>query len=91
MKTERITILASPDFKVFLAKEAKAAGISVSELVRQRCAPQPSADEQLLLDLSRQLREATKSANRALDSGLNAVAASLAAIRKLRQEQEETA
>ena len=35
-KTERITILGSAEFKTFLANEAEAANISVSELVR-RC------------------------------------------------------
>ena len=36
-KTERITILGTPDFKAFLAREAKKEGVSLSQLVRQRC------------------------------------------------------
>ncbi|MBM9518377.1 hypothetical protein JWG39_00935 [Desulforhopalus vacuolatus] len=35
--TERITILAPPDFKAFLMEEAEQEGVSMSELVRQRC------------------------------------------------------
>ena len=34
VKTERITILGSPDFKAFLSREAKKEGVSLSQLVR---------------------------------------------------------
>ena len=37
MKTERVTLLTSPEFKSFLTKEARSEGISVAELVRSRC------------------------------------------------------
>ena len=37
VKTERITILGTPEFKAYLVREAKREGISVSQFVRQRC------------------------------------------------------
>ena len=37
MKTARVTFLVSPDFKAFLAAEAERTGVSVAELIRQRC------------------------------------------------------
>jgi hypothetical protein len=36
MKTERVTLLTSPDFKAFLSAEARREGVSVAELVRTR-------------------------------------------------------
>ncbi len=40
VQSERITILGTPDFKAFLTREAKREGVSMSELVRQRCTKQ---------------------------------------------------
>jgi len=36
VKSARITILGTPDFKAFLTREAKKEGVSLSKLVRQR-------------------------------------------------------
>ena len=47
-QTARTTILTTPDFKIWLADEAKTEGISVSELVRLRCKAKPNEDELLL-------------------------------------------
>ena len=91
MKTERITVLATPEFKVFLAKEAKAEGISVSELVRQRCEQRPGPDEQLLRALAEQLKEANQAASDALDAGLAAVERTRATLRQLRKQQAQQA
>lgn len=91
MKTERLTVLTSKQFKEFLSREAKAEGVSVSELVRARCERQPSPDEQLLSALATQLNEATDRANKALDAGLSAVESTRATIRKLRQDSEAVA
>ena len=55
MKTERVTLLTTPDFKRFLETEAAREGISVGELIRVRCG-QPTQEEQLLQELARQLR-----------------------------------
>jgi ribosome recycling factor len=55
MKTERITVLATPDFKRFLESEAEHEGISVGELIRIRCG-QPTEEERLLHELAKQLR-----------------------------------
>ena len=50
MKTERVTLLASPKFKAFLTTEARREGVSVGELVRSRCQPK-AGDEEVLLNL----------------------------------------
>jgi len=86
MKTERITISASPEFKNFLTKEAQEEGVSVSELIRRRCMEQPNEDEQLLLLLSKELRASNKAANKALDTALAAVNEAVTTIRRLRAE-----
>ncbi len=73
MKTERITVLGSTEFKAFLAAEALNEGLSVSELVRQRCERKPSDDEVLLLALAEELQNAVKSAKASLAEGMAAV------------------
>ena len=82
-KTERITILGTPDFKKFLVKEAKKEGISLSMLVRRRCEQQAvNEEEQLLLDLLAELRTATKRAEESLDKGIESMRQTLAEIRE---------
>jgi hypothetical protein len=78
MKTERVTFLATTQFKAYLAAEAEKAGMSVGELVRQRCQQQPGADEQLLAALAVELRHAVREAQTSLGDGLAAVDAALA-------------
>ncbi len=71
VKTERITILGSPDFKAFLSREAKKEGVSLSQLVRQRCENKPSGqDEELLAALVNELSAATARAKLSMEKGL---------------------
>ena len=78
MKTERITVLGTPEFKAFLAAEAGREGVSVSELVRRRCEGAPSQDEALLRELSAELRASVADARCSLENGLRAVQEALA-------------
>ena len=48
VKTERLTLLMTPEFKALLAAEAATAGISVAELVRRRCQPEAGEDDAAL-------------------------------------------
>jgi hypothetical protein len=82
VQSERITILGTPDFKAFLVKEAKKEGVSMSELVRQRCT-QKSAnkDEELLAVLVSEIIKATAKAKKSLEKGLGDAEEVLAAIR----------
>ncbi len=72
VKTERITILGTPDFKDFLNREAKKEGVSLSQLVRQRCEKKPTSneDEELLVALVKEVRAATVKAKVSLEKGL---------------------
>jgi hypothetical protein len=71
VKSERITILGSPDFKAFLTREAKKEGVSLSQLVRQRCEDKsPNQEAKLLAALVKELGEATARAKSSLDKGL---------------------
>ena len=82
VKTERITILGTPDFKAFLAREAKKEGVSVSQLVRQRCEYAPATkDEELLLQMVAQVRDATKRAKKSLDRGIKDAERTLSELR----------
>jgi Mg2+ and Co2+ transporter CorA len=83
VKTERITILGSPDFKAFLVREAKKEGVSLSQLVRQRCEKKPvnSEDEELLAALVKEVNEATAKAKASLEKGLADAEQALAEMR----------
>jgi len=87
MKTERITVLASPTFKNFLAGEAATAGVSISELVRQRCEQPFGKDEELLGTLAQQLRLSNAAANAALDQALAALEHAQAAMQQMRAQR----
>ena len=82
-KTERITILGSPDFKSFLNKEAKRESISVSELVRRRCQQQPrnDGDEELFIELVAELRTSVSAAKKNLNKGIRDAEAVLKELR----------
>jgi len=71
MKTERVTLLTTPDFKVFLAREAEREGVSVAELVRSRCERRPSEDEALLAALTKELLSSVATARLALREALD--------------------
>jgi hypothetical protein len=71
VKTERITILGTPEFKAYLVREAKREGISVSQFVRQRCENKPQTrDEEMLAILLEQVKAATAKASTSLEKGL---------------------
>ena len=84
VKTERITILGTPDFKDFLNREAKREGVSLSQLVRQRCEKKPTnnEDEELLAVLVKEVRAATAKAKVSLEKGLADVEQVLTEIRR---------
>ena len=84
MKTERITVLGSTEFKSFLALEASREEISISELVRRRCEQKPGEDEELLAVLASELQRAVKSAKASLIEGITAVNAALEEVQRLR-------
>ena len=81
MKTERVTLLTTPDFKAFLNSEAASEGVSVAELVRRRCECRPSEEENVLAELTNELRGAVKQAKASLQSGLDEAAAVLTELR----------
>jgi hypothetical protein len=71
MKTARVTLLTSPDFKKFLSAEAKRERVSVAELIRSRCERRPTDDEKILAALTGELSKAVADAKKALKSGLD--------------------
>ena len=90
-KTARITILATPEFKDYLAREAANDQISVSELIRQRCTPGPSPSngsrrlndqEQELALLAAEVQKAIPKARKSLQEGLKAAAEVMAEINR---------
>ena len=82
MKTERVTVLASPDFKAFLGAEARREGVSVGELVRARCERRPTDEEADLAALTVRLRVAVGEAQLALKHGLDEARIVLAELRR---------
>ena len=82
-KTKRITILGTPEFKDFLTREAKQEGLSLSELVRQRCERKPqNQDEELLAVLVKEVSAATTRAKLSLEKGVADAERVLAEIRR---------
>jgi len=82
VKTKRITILGTPEFKDFLTREAKQEGVSLSQLVRQRCEKKPKdKDEELLATLIEEVGAATAKAKLSLEKGLADAEKVLAEIR----------
>ena len=83
VKSERITILGSPSFKAYLNREAKKEGVSISELVRSRCQKKVTdEDEQLLLELIKEVKLSTASAKRSLNKGIKDAQSVLKELRK---------
>lgn len=81
MKTERVTLLTSPEFKSFLTKDARSEGISVAELVRSRCEGRQGVDQAMLATLMAELRGAVKQAKATLKRGLDETNAVMADLR----------
>ena len=82
VKIERITILATPEFKAFLNREAKKEGKSLSELVRQRCENKPkNEEEELLAILVEEVTCVTARAKASLEKGLSDAEQVLSEIR----------
>jgi hypothetical protein len=88
MKTERVTLLTSPEFKNFLTKEARREGVSVAELVRSRCEGRQGADQAMLETLTVELRGAVKQAKTALKRGLDEANAVMADLRATQGKSE---
>ena len=84
VKSERVTILTTPDFKAFLNAEAAAQGVSVSELIRARCtvAPSDSDDDAMLAAMVDQVNKSTVKADKSLAKGLKDITKALNDIRK---------
>lgn len=54
-KTERITFLASTSLKKKLFREAETSGVSISEIIRQRCEDVPESSTQSLSERIRRI------------------------------------
>ncbi|MBK6974663.1 MAG: hypothetical protein IPH26_17565 [Sterolibacteriaceae bacterium] len=85
MKTERVTLLTTPEFKTFLVEAAARECVSVAELVRSRCERKPDADAAIFTSLATELRAAVREANVSLKSGLAEAESVMAELRARRQ------
>jgi multidrug resistance efflux pump len=88
MKTERVTLLASKEFKRFLGEEARRQGLSVAEFIRVRCEQKFSNDEAVLAQLAAELRKSLAEAKSSLKEGLNEAELALAQLRARRANTE---
>jgi hypothetical protein len=91
MKTERVTLLTSPEFKSFLVSEARTAGVSVAELVRSRCEGRESTDQAMLVELTAELRSAVRQAKVSLKRGLDEANSVMAELRATQRQPEKSA
>jgi ribosome recycling factor len=86
MKTERVTLLTTKDFKRFLEAEAQREGVSVGELIRVRCGG-PSEEERLLQELAAQLRKEVKNTKAAIKKANTRIDRVLADLEKSRNSR----
>jgi hypothetical protein len=84
LKTERVTLLTTKDFRSFLRDEARRQGVSVVELVRERCERKPNQEEAVLAELTAKLREALAEAHSSLREGLREAHSALVELRSRR-------
>jgi hypothetical protein len=84
MKTERVTLLTTKEFKSFLNNEARREGVSVAELVRVRCEQKPTPDEAVLATLTAELRESLGRAQSTLKEGIKEAQSVLSELRSSR-------
>lgn len=85
MKTARITFLGSHAFKARLEQEAKAKSISVAELIRRQFDREPSAEEQVLLALAKELKRSSAETRKALHEAIAEVDKTLKQVAQQRQ------
>jgi hypothetical protein len=85
VKTERLTLLTTPEFKAFVAEEAKREGISVAELVRRRCEARETDEEEVLRTLTAELNQRIEEVQTALRRSVETAQATLAEIHALRE------
>jgi hypothetical protein len=90
MKTERLILRTTSEFKNFLAIEAEREGVSVAELVRSRFAKSEDDEEALLVALTAELRDAVAAAKKSLNEGLNEAESVLAELRSKTPKQAKT-
>jgi transposase-like protein len=81
MKTERVTLLTTPEFKRHLVAEAQRNGVSVAELVRSRFGEGQATADAEVAALAAELRRAVADARRSLSAGLAQAEAALAELR----------
>lgn len=85
-KTERITILTTPEFKARLEHEAQLQNISVGKLIRNRFerdgSVEENSDDAVLAALVAEVHDATQRAQHALNKGLDEAEATLKALRQ---------
>lgn len=92
-KTERITILATAEFKEFLMAEAENERISVSELVRRRCEQKLANDAEaaLFAELVEALNNSVDEAEANLDRSLAVANEVLTELREKREALQSQA
>jgi hypothetical protein len=87
LKTARLQVLATPEFRDWLRKEAKRAGVSVGELVRSRCQQADSKEEAELAALTALLRKQVTETRASVKRNLDEVSTIL---RELKQQRKAT-
>jgi hypothetical protein len=84
VKTERVVLVTTPEFKAFLAREARREGVSVSEFVRVRCGRAAAAESRELASLLPELRRSLNAAAESLRRGIDDATATLRSLRASR-------
>jgi hypothetical protein len=87
-KSEHLHILVDARFKRFLQAEAKRAGLSVAQLVRQRFEHEPNQEEAVLAALTAELNHQVERVSKAADRTIALADEALSEMRGGRERRE---
>jgi hypothetical protein len=91
VKTERLVLLTTPQFKALVTRDAKREGVSVAEFVRRRVEPKATDEERLLQELTAQLQAAVEDTRRSVNDSVTEVQAVLRELRARRSRPKQKA
>ena len=87
MKTERLVLLVTPQFKAHMAQLSASNGVSVAEYMRSQFEREPNSEEAQLASVVHELHASVTAARKSLVEGLAEVESALLHVRTARAQR----
>lgn len=87
MKTERLVLLVTPQFKAHMAQLSASHGVSVAEYMRSQFERQPNPEEAQLASVVHELHASVTAARKSLVEGLAEAESALLQVRTARAQR----